>query len=102
MTPKEAIEILESEISRTINTINALPEKSHTRATNLEDLANAYQTAIEALEKLIMEEPKIWDERTPYAPDDWGYECPCCGNRDIDYSEHHCECGQMLDWSEEE
>lgn len=27
-------------------------------------------------------------------------KCPCCGNCDIDYPEHHCICGQTLDWSD--
>ena len=30
------------------------------------------------------------------------YECPCCGNQEIDYPEHHCDCDQALDWEEEE
>lgn len=29
-----------------------------------------------------------------------GHSCPMCGNRDIDYPDHHCTCGQALDWSE--
>lgn len=58
------------------------------------------RTALKALEKQIPKQPFIWDDRCYYSPDDWGYECPCCGNRDIDYPEHHCICGQALDWSE--
>lgn len=27
------------------------------------------------------------------------YLCPCCG-RDVDYTEHHCVCGQTIDWSD--
>lgn len=34
--------------------------------------------------------------------DDWGWECPNCGNQDIDYTDHHCECGQAIDWTKEE
>lgn len=30
----------------------------------------------------------------------WEYKCPCCG-RDIDDTDHHCVCGQTIDWSEE-
>ena len=60
--------------------------------------------SIEALEKQIPKKPIIWFERYYFSPDpyddSWGYECPCCGNRDIDYPEHHCICGQALDWSE--
>lgn len=57
----------------------------------------------EALEKQIPKEPIIWEYKTPESPipnDAWGYECPCCGNQDIDYPEHHCPCGQTLDWSD--
>jgi hypothetical protein len=59
--------------------------------------------AMEALEKQIPKTPFIWEDKYYFSPtpnDDWGYECPCCGNRDIDYPEHHCECGQALDWEE--
>ena len=62
-----------------------------------------YEYAAKALEKQIPQKPFFWEEKYYYSPtpnDDWGYECPCCGNRDIDYPEHHCICGQALDWSE--
>ena len=55
------------------------------------------------IEKQIPKKPIIWEHHTIESPipnDDWGYECPCCGNCDIDYPEHHCECGQALDWSD--
>ena len=58
----------------------------------------------EALEKQIPKKPIIWENRHYFSPtpnDDWGYECPCCGNQEIDYPEHHCNCGQALDWAEE-
>lgn len=59
--------------------------------------------AVDALEKQIPKKPIIW-ENMCYSyfmiDDDWGYECPCCKNREIDYPEHHCICGQALDWSE--
>lgn len=61
--------------------------------------------AKEALGKQIPKKPLIWRGiKTPESPipfDDWGYECPCCGNQEIDYPDHHCECGQALDWSED-
>lgn len=31
---------------------------------------------------------------------DFDYECPSCGEN-IDEYEHHCKCGQILNWSEE-
>ena len=57
--------------------------------------------AVEALEKQIPKAPNVWEDKYYFSPtpnDDWGYECPCCGNREIDYPEHHCDCGQTLDW----
>ena len=69
------------------------------------DYAIAFEIAISALEKQIPKKPIFWEYRTIESPipnDDWGYECPCCGNRDIDYPEHHCECGQAIDWSDQE
>lgn len=53
-------------------------------------------------QKEIPKKPIFWRHQyfDSRFEDDWGYECPCCGNRDIDYPEHHCICGQALDWSE--
>lgn len=62
----------------------------------------AKELAIEACEKQIPKAPLIWENKYYYSPtpnDDWGYECPCCGNQEIDYPEHHCVCGQALNWS---
>lgn len=64
-------------------------------------LDEAVSMAIKALEKQIPKKPNIWESTyylSPSPNDDWGYECPCCGNQDIDYPEHHCTCGQALDW----
>lgn len=64
-------------------------------------LKEALDMAIEALEKQTPKEPVIWEEKYYFSPtpnDDWGYECPCCGSRNIDYPEHHCICGQTLYW----
>lgn len=61
-----------------------------------------YEYAAKALKKQIPRQPIFWRHQyyDSRFEDDWGYECPCCGNRDIDYPEHHCICGQALDWSE--
>lgn len=63
----------------------------------------ALEVAIEALEKQISKPPLSWSESTgyPYYEFEYGYECPCCGNRDIDFPDHHCLCGQRLDWSDD-
>ena len=61
----------------------------------------AFKVAVVALKKQILTSPIIWEEKYYFSPtpnDKWGYECPWCGNRDIDYPEHHCECGQALNW----
>lgn len=66
-------------------------------------ITEALDIAIKALQKQIPKKPIIWENKYYYSPtpnDDWGYECPCCRNRDIDYPDHHCTCGQALEWSE--
>ena len=68
-----------------------------------EPVTSYAKMAIEALEKQLPKQPLVWEYKYYYSStpnDDWGYECPCCGNRDIDYPEHHCICGQALDWSD--
>jgi hypothetical protein len=65
------------------------------------EISAALNMAIKACEKQVPKKPIIWENRHYFSPtpnDDWGYECPCCGNDDIDYPQHHCECGQALDW----
>lgn len=96
MTNKEAI----NELKERYLGISAYANKEQCQNAN-----KALDIAISALEKQIPKKPIIWEYHTIESPipnDDWGYECPCCGNRDIDYPEHHCECGQALDWSDEE
>ena len=66
-------------------------------------ITEALDMAVKALEKQIPNTPIIWENKSYYSPttnDDWGYECPCCGNQEIDYPEHHCTCGQALDWDD--
>ena len=58
-----------------------------------------FKSVIEAREKQIGKKPiKVDSGVYDY---DFDYECPCCGNN-IDEYEHHCECGQKLEWSEVE
>ena len=68
-------------------------------------LKEALDMAIVSLAKQIPKQPIVWLGEYYYHSsifsDDWGYECPCCGNREIDYPDHHCTCGQALDWSED-
>ena len=79
--------------------IQAIPEKIWNQMDKVEE--EAITMAVKALKKQIPKNPLIWENKyydSPVPNDDWGYECPCCGNRDIDYPEHHCPCGQALDW----
>lgn len=94
MTAKEAIEALKLEqISFEGN------------AFRVAKFFEGLSVAIKALEKQIPKMPIIREHKTPESPipnDDWWYECPCCGNQDIDYPEHHCPCGQTLYWEEDD
>ena len=66
---------------------------------------NAYEMAIQALEKQIPKKPTY--EGDGYAPDGtfiWDeWLCPSCGKRyEIDYDDYdYCpNCGQKIDWSD--
>lgn len=66
---------------------------------------DACRLAIQALEKQIPKDPLVYDTENTMMyelpwDDSWGYECPCCGSRDIDYGYMFCECGQSLKWEE--
>ena len=60
-----------------------------------EDLVQAKHIAIKALEKQIPKKPKIDDRYVMYI-------CPCCN--DFIKVRHNCcqNCGQAIDWSDEE
>lgn len=56
---------------------------------------DAYQDAVEALEKQILKKPIKHEVK--FAPI---YECPSCGYINM-YGQEHCNnCRQRLDWSE--
>lgn len=59
---------------------------------NADELSEALQMAIQALEKQI---PKKPIDRCMYE------ECPTCGNVEIVFCQHCPDCGQKLDWSDE-
>lgn len=61
----------------------------------------ALDMAIEALEKQIPQKPS-WE----YLGDNLSRKeiitlCPCC-YESIEEGEHHCKCGQVIDWSDGE
>ena len=53
--------------------------------------------AINALEKQIQKKPYKDNENGVYEKD----HCPTC-HRSLFPNDHHCECGQAIDWSDEE
>lgn len=59
-------------------------------------ITEALDMAIEALEKQIPEKPKLDNDNGIYETE----HCPNC-NRKLFPNEHHCRCGQALDWSDE-
>ena len=91
MTIQEAIEVLKEEY----------------KYEQLESYVNeALEIAIEAMEKQIPKKPikknpvcydKRKDGNELYAYD---YHCPYC-DRKVNKGEHHCRCGQALDWEED-
>ena len=89
----------------------ALDLLSNTIKDNLISFDNSEKKAIEILQELA-------DKATPTKPSYWGdgydnqgkliydmYDCPRCGKSyEIDYEKYdHCpECGQRIDWSDED
>ena len=61
-----------------------------------EDLVQAKHIAINALEKQIQKKP-IFTEDKQFAL------CPCCDMKDLTDKQKYCDnCGQAIDWSDEE
>ena len=62
-------------------------------------ITEALDMAIEALEKQIPKKP-VWEcLGDSLSNADIITMCPCC-YKSIEEGEHHCECGQAIDWSE--
>ena len=57
----------------------------------------ALTMAINALEKQIAKKPYKDNENGVYEK----YHCPTC-HRSLFPNDHHCKCGQVIDWSDEE
>lgn len=90
MDNQRAIEWLE----KSMNVCEVFPIENDTKL-------EVFKIALDALKKQIPIKPFVWEYKYYYSPtpnDDWGYECPSCGNHEIDYPEHHCTCGQALNW----
>lgn len=67
----------------------------HYTVENWGILCSALGCAVEALEKQIPEKPKLDNDNGIYETE----HCPNC-NRKLFPNEHHCKCGQALDWSD--
>lgn len=71
---------------------------SETVGEEVDSFTEALQMAISALEKQIPEPPKVAEGNDAdgiWRPD--MFFCPTCG-KVIDTCEHHCICGQKIDW----
>ena len=86
MTESEAIK----EIRFNMSTIG-LNNEAAKRVVEARDMA------ISALEKQIPKKPYKDNENGVYEKD----HCPTC-HRSLFPNDHHCECGQAIDWSDEE
>lgn len=82
MTYKEAI--------KNINALNAVCGQKGLYDTEFE---SALALAILALEKQIPKKPYKDNENGVYEKE----YCPSC-NRSLFPNDHHCECGQAIDW----
>ena len=60
-------------------------------------IAEAYDLAIEALEKQMPKKPYKDNENGVYEKE----HCPSC-HRSLFPNDHHCECGQAIDWGDDE
>lgn len=68
----------------------------HYTVENWGILCSALGCAVEALEKQIPKKVNIENDNGIYETE----HCPNC-NRQLFPNEHHCRCGQKLDWSDE-
>lgn len=97
MTPQEAIKRIKNH-----NEIHSRKEQHF--AVHITEALNM---ACEALEKQIPKKPikknPICYEKTKDGTEFIAYDyfCPDC-NKQIKATEHHCKCGQALDWSDTE
>ena len=90
----------ESESIKICNTIGFATSFSNPQGiplnTTKDELAEAMRMAIQALEKQIAKKPYKDNDNGVYEKD----HCPTC-HRSLFPNDHHCECGQAIDWSDE-
>lgn len=85
MTNEEAI--------KNINALNAVCSQKDFYDAEFE---SALALAIEALEKQMPKKPDKDNENGVYEKE----HCPSC-HRSLFPNDHHCECGQAIDWKDD-
>ena len=90
----------ESEAIKICNTIGFAISFSNPKGTPLnttkEEISKAMKMAIQALEKQIPKKPYKDNENGIYEKE----YCPIC-HRSLFPNDHHCICGQAIDWRDE-
>ena len=76
-----------------IKNINALNAVCSQKGLYDAEFESALALAIEALEKQIPKKPYKDNENGVYEKE----HCPSC-HRSLFPNDHHCECGQAIDW----
>lgn len=99
MTPQEAI-------NRIVSIKRHLIQPQLWSRLEIQDMQYALDEAIKALEKQVPKQPQIIANKYPYRysdvrDDPYDTVCPACGE-ELDEFEHHCKCGQLIDWSDVE
>ena len=80
-----------------IKNINALNAVCGQKGFYDAEFESALALAILALEKQIPKKPYKDNENGVYEKE----HCPSC-HRSLFPNDHHCECGQAIDWSDDE
>lgn len=102
MTLEEAIRLLDPETTgeaiAEIEYYNGFSGKT----AAIQAITDACEIAVEAMGRQIPKKPKL--EYIDYLDVDTKItHCPSCGNSYVDETEKYCsDCGQALDWSDEE
>lgn len=104
MTNKEALCIIKFQMEEVCMSCGTL-KYGGSESCDFCDTREAFNIAINAIEKQIQKKPKIelYTNRIP--SEQTVYICPTCGE-DFNGNEYKmdvcCDCGQSIDWSEED
>jgi hypothetical protein len=97
---KKSIEVLKEQIIKNEKILDGLPEKARAGATDLSNVVKACHVAISALEKQIPKKPKQYNDKSIFIYEGVFY-CPSCQENVSMDDVYCCQCGQSLDWEEE-